>query len=101
MLPYEDIKNRIKKQLEYKFVWQVDTTETEINVDKIVLGLALINIKDKPGEGLILPCWYISYKEVREIVDQNENINTNTYEDTLVLNAIDGSVIEPRVTLTS
>lgn len=98
LLPFADIKDRIKKQLEYKYTGIVDDNETNINVENIAMGLALINEKDKPGEGLLLPCWYIFYKEVAELNYDNGTNHTEIYEDALVLNAIDGSVIEPRLT---
>jgi hypothetical protein len=98
LLSFEDIKNRIKKQLEYKYIWKDDNRATNINVENITMGLALINVKDKPGEGLLLPCWYIFYNEATELRNQNGTKSTKISEDALVLNAVDGSVIEPRLT---
>lgn len=95
LMPFEELKDRIKKQLEYKYSWLNDNISCiNINVNRIVLGATLINIKDHPDEGLLVPSWFIIY-------DEKNSIQTDefVYTDALVLNAIDGSIIEPRVTL--
>lgn len=96
ILPCEEIQDRIRKQLEYKFVWiENNDTRLTVNENRIALGAALTNVKDEPDVGLLVPCWYILYDQVFDIEGSEE---TSTEKDALVLNAIDGSVIEPRVT---
>ncbi len=90
LLSFEDIKQRIAQQIRYKHMWIGDEQGAvmSINVDRVVLGLAMISAKDNLEEGLLVPAWYALYDTV---------LDGNDYEDALVLNAIDGSVIEPRL----
>lgn len=92
LLPYKDIQQRIRKQLIYNNIWVADTKDFEmnINVNKIILGIALIGTKDNIDTGMLVPAWYILY---------NESVPEMDYEkkNALVLNAIDGSIIEPRL----
>lgn len=96
ILPYEKILDRIKQQLKYKFSWIDDYEDGKVSVkvQRIVLGTALIDIKDNPNEGLLVPCWYVLYEENVEL--ENGQLN-DPENDALVINAIDGSVIEPRL----
>ena len=98
LLSFEEIQERIRRQLEYRFVWMDNEPDllTSVDANRIVLGTALINIKDKPNEGLLVPCWYVLFEiETKYTASDEPYIE----KDAIVLNAIDGSVIEPRVTL--
>lgn len=90
LLPFDDVKQRMRKQLKYKYAWtaNIEDSKMDINVNQIVFGIALIGTKNKPNIGILVPAWYIMYNISFDNIDSN---------DVMVLNAIDGSVIEPRL----
>jgi hypothetical protein len=85
LLPFEDIRHRFVKQLGYKYAWNA---KADISIHNIALGLAMIGVKDRLDEAMLVPSWYVLYAY---------NIGGKDIEDAIVLNAIDGSVIEPRL----
>lgn len=90
LLPFSDVKERILKQLKYNNFWtKKSKAQITINVNRIVIGLALESKKDDTVEGLLAPVWYVIY---------DLKLGSTSQPDALVLNAIDGSVIEPRLT---
>ena len=104
LLPFDQFHQRIKAQLKYKFIWMDEAgyeMKTEVEVTRIVLGLAMISIKDNTEEALLVPAWYVLYDQFDDYGDEDRNSQgySMVYEDALVINAIDGSIIEPRVVL--
>jgi hypothetical protein len=110
IIDFEEIENRICKQLEYLYkpmseTYDGDTTKevVNINVNEISLGAALLGLKDNNKEAYLVPVWYVPYTVKDSIFydDQSGKIVQEDfiYDDALVFNAIDGSVVEPRVAL--
>lgn len=90
ILTFEEVQERIKKQIYYQNGVVSQGMSSSINVNKITLGLSLINKANEPGVGLLVPAWNVFYENETSINDE-----TFTIEGFLVINALDGSVIDP------
>ena len=55
------------------------------------MRLAVINIKDTSGYGMLIPSWWVDY-----VSSYTQNGVENQFNNTTIFNAIDGSYIEPR-----
>ena len=92
LLSFEEIKERAAKQLFYKTGSMLDYCDImQINIDRVVLGGALINKKNEPGVGMLVPAWHLFYTKDGTI---NGAPLSDDNVEVMVLNAIDGSVIE-------
>lgn len=95
LLPFDDILERIKQQLVYNHAYHVESVEeASVVVNGIKLGSSLINVKDHPEVGRLIPSWIVDYDYYEKLVGENEPF---VYHCHVFLNAIDGSYIEPRV----
>lgn len=108
LMPYEDAKqaikdamalgisNMIEKQKEYaaesEVEIEVDTTDTHIVVDKIVLTNVLVPQGDDLDYQLMFPAWLVYYKEVWEFEGKKGEGMLTVF----AVNATDGSVIDLR-----
>ena len=94
LMPLEEISEHAMKQLYYKnadFYQEFD--RVEIAIDKVVLGGSMINKKNDLETGVIVPAWHLFYSAT--IYD--DGLKDGSIEesgDVLVINAIDGSVID-------
>lgn len=92
LLPFDQLLERIKKQLVYQHAYQEEgVTGQMVTVSSITLGLSVINEKDKPGYGMLIPSWTVEYR-----FSYNEDAFDYNFDTETVFNAIDGSYIEPR-----
>jgi hypothetical protein len=66
-LAIDKIMDRIYSQLEYKYAWTAKDCETEykIVVRDIVLGLSVLQVKDRFDSVLLVPTWYIFHTRRR------------------------------------
>jgi hypothetical protein len=94
LLPFDDIKERIKKQIKYGFSHTLEKEQISnqfyLSIDKVVLSNVLIPIKDDLSFQMLSPAWLIYYKSY-------SYIQGDKYEDPLAVfavNAIDGSSID-------
>ena len=93
LLPFDEIVMRAGQQLKYMYSWSESMEEEdapELVIDRIVLGVSAINVKDEPEIGMLVPTWYIKYIDKR---DAGEILP----DEWIAFNAIDGSYIEPRM----
>ena len=94
LLPFDKLIERIKRQLIYQHAFHEDNiTEQAVLIETINLGLSVINIKNKPGYGMLIPSWTVYY-----LFTYNESGVEYSFRCSTVFNAIDGSYIEPRTT---
>lgn len=97
LLDFEDVLDRIKRQLVYNHSYQPDDIlEYSVNVTNIELCSALINVKERLDVGRLIPAWNISYT-FRE--KYNNELPAAIHNCHIFLNAIDGSYIEPRASI--
>ena len=92
LLPFDALLERIEKQMVYQHAFQQDgVTDQAVKINSIALRLAVINIKDKSGYGMLIPSWWVDY-----VSSYTQNGVENQFNNTTIFNAIDGSYIEPR-----
>ena len=92
LLPFSEITSRAKQQLYYQNGANIPTAQqTEIEVYRAALGLALVNRQNAPGHGQLMPAWYFFFHFRQEGSSQWDAEEGSS----LVLNALDGSVIRP------
>ena len=97
LLPFEDIQQALKDQIFYKKSFShmdemFGLSNFEIDVTSAELRMGYIGVKDNDKQALMVPVW------VFETIAGNDNAVLNKHQshpdDTYVLNAIDGGVIE-------
>lgn len=99
LMAFDDILERIKKQLVYNHAYQPESVEEySVTVNEIKLGSSLVNVKDHPDVGILIPSWDVVYDYYERFKGEEE---ATVYHCNTYLNAIDGSYIEPRTTLGS
>ena len=97
LLPFEEILERVEKQLMYRHLpYAAEHAGVELHIHTIRLGTALVNLADTQDTGWSIPAWDICY-DLCEQVDQGQVSDPHV----LTLNALDGSYIEPRITMST
>lgn len=92
LLPFDALLKRIEKQMVYQHAFQQEgITDQAVKINSISLRLSVINIKDKPGYGMLIPSWWVDY-----VSSYKQYGEENHFNNTTIFNAIDGSYIEPR-----
>ncbi len=107
MQSFDEIFERFKKNIFYSSVWAYSgLEEVNINIDKIVFGMIRVPVKDKPGTYYMIPAWQFvgSKTEIRVPLPDDlppelkETADVSDYTESgktfLVLNALDGSIID-------
>jgi hypothetical protein len=83
LLPFEDVQQRIRDIL--TFINFND--EIPVQVTNIDLNMAIVDVKDHPGEAMYVPAWFIYYTQT---FDDPETGEKEQQRLRLGLNAIDG-----------
>ncbi|MBN2879638.1 MAG: hypothetical protein JXN65_08415 [Clostridia bacterium] len=96
MLSFEDIFEQFKKTINYTSVWTTSITEQlDIEITDINFGMVRTPRKDNPKEYYMVPAWQFSgskYTYTSKVAGgMTEEETGKTF---LVLNAIDGSIID-------
>jgi len=105
LLPYDEIVEILKAQVNRVFSWD-DHQDGTLLIDDVQLGLMRIREKNNMESGLLIPVWYFTgafqyadrYAEARLKKGFSEHqAQQQDYNDfpLLVINAIDGSIIDP------
>lgn len=96
LLPFDEILTRIKNQLVYQHAYQDAKVEDySVSVFQINLTSSLVNVKDRPDIGRMIPTWEVVYYfRIKYAEKETEEFKLHT-----LFNAIDGSYIEPRVSI--
>ena len=83
LLPFEDVKQRIRDML--TFINFNDSLPVQVkNID---LNMAIVDVKDHPGEAMYVPAWFIYYTQTFYDIETGEKEQQKLR---LGLNAIDG-----------
>lgn len=98
LLPFSEIKAIMKKML--PIIYRNDSPDensdiiTEMRINRVELGLWRVRIQDKIDQGMLIPVWaFYAYKTER---DPNGMFDeTVSYLPILLINAVDGSIIDP------
>ena len=113
LLPYEEIQEIARKQLQYRFAWKEDedaVEEKRVNIETIKLGMMRVSVPNSINEYMVIPVWdfyghFIEVYPPKMAEELQYNINENgellvprynTYElgtSLFTINAIDGSII--------
>ena len=92
LLPFDALLERIERQMVFQHAFQQEgITDQAVKINSIALRLSVINIKDKPGYGMLIPSWWVDYCS-----SYKQNGIECSFNNTTIFNAIDGSYIEPR-----
>ncbi len=97
LMTFDDVLERIEQQLVYNHAYQEENVEEySVVVHEIKLSSSLVNIKDRPNAGRLIPSWDIVYDFYERFTGEEEPF---VYHCHTYLNALDGSCIEPRAEL--
>lgn len=97
LLPFAEMLERMEKQLMYQHLFEAkdDTAPPIIEVYEIRLCAALVSVPNSQDTGRVIPAWEVLYNLTFPLHDGSIGRSPNiTY-----FNAIDGSYIEPRITM--
>jgi hypothetical protein len=96
MLSFDEIFARFKKCIKFTSVWADDITEKlDINITDIKFGMIRVPKKDNPKIYYMVPAWqFIGSKETFTSRRNGGWREKETGKTFLVLNALDGSVID-------
>ncbi len=89
LMPFSDIQERIRQMIKFMF----ESTGESVTVDSIEMNMALTVAKDNRKEAIYMPAWYIHCVQDEKMMAAKTGMETNQLDLTLVLNAIDGGVI--------
>ena len=89
LMPFSDIQERIRQVVKFIF----ESTGESVTVDSIEMNMALTAAKDNRNEAIYMPAWYIHCTQGEKMMDATTGMETNQSDLTLVLNAVDGGVI--------
>lgn len=100
LLPFDEIKQNFLQQMKSHFIVDNKSTGKIYKVINIKLGMVIIPEKDKPGSFLAVPAWtFFGYSVDPNRKDQtklttSEFMNGSIEKCLMIINAIDGSLIE-------
>ena len=108
LMAFGDIQGRAKDMLQNSFNqlsenYEDEVEHTNVYVNRITLGFARINVKDRFGGYKLVPVWDFYGHWQNELKDTNDipeekldlqEADTYSYHSLLTINAIDGSVID-------
>lgn len=95
LIEFDSIKDKMIAQLKSVYGSQENDQGVglEINISIIELGISLVSFYNHPEAGVYIPTWYITFD--RKWIGEDE---WNPTKSQIMLNAIDGSYIESRIT---
>ncbi len=95
LLPYREMFAIMKKMLPIVYADYEDDLDYAVRINRAELGLWRIRVQDKIDQGMLIPVWAF-YGYVRTYAsDMPEYGEMNSYEPILLINAVDGSIIDP------
>jgi beta-lactamase regulating signal transducer with metallopeptidase domain len=95
LLDFDTIHQRITEQLGYNYAYPAEENGNyEIEVTQICLGISMISMENRMDIGEYLPTWYVTYRY------KPENQGKDDWRtQQIMFSAIDGSYIEPRISV--
>ncbi len=96
IIAFDEMIERLENQLVFQHAYQDESIEEySVIINSINLECSLIDQKEDPESGILIPSWNIGY----QLLYRSAGEAVSTVIDLhLLLNAIDGSYIEPRAT---
>lgn len=97
LLSFEEILDTFERMVGYKYAGLQEDSLTEqsaVTVTRIQLGLVRVIEKNDLGTAYLVPAWTFFGSE---IVDEWSSSGCDGFDPILILNALDGSVIDPKV----
>ncbi len=97
LLPFEEILETFERMVGYKYAGLQEDSLTEksaVTVTRIQLGLVRVIEKNDLGTAYLVPAWTFFGLE---IIDDWSSCGCDGFDPILILNALDGSVIDPKV----
>lgn len=95
LLPYEEILGIFETQINREFIYE-SFKDATLTVEKVQLGLFRIREKNDMEHGLMVPVWfftgYLQYAKDQK-KQSDEGIRFDSLNPLLIINAIDGSII--------
>ncbi len=96
LLDFQEASERAIKQLYYQNALSYNGHEQmKVNIERVVLGGTLINKKNELDKAMIVPAYHLFYQEEFSLTGRTDRFIGNN--GVIVINAIDGSVIETRI----
>lgn len=104
LIPFEDVKERFIQGMKNTYIYPEDpsalehsaTNSTHFDVDRVVLGMSRIKLKDNGGYSLV-PVWDFFGKETTEWINADGEPGTTVTDESsrsfLTINALDGTII--------
>ena len=94
LLPFERLPELFKNAISAQYSWMNEKEENrEITVDRVVLSMARVQVKDNPENWQLVPVWefYGTYTYYHQ--DGTEETVDSYGRSLLIINAIDGSMV--------
>ena len=94
LLPFERLPELFENAISAQYSWMNEEEENrEITVDRVVLSMARVQVKDNPENWQLVPVWefYGTYTYYHQ--DGTEETVDNYGRSLLIINAIDGSMV--------
>ena len=91
LLPFSKIQEIFSSQIGRMFMLQ-----SEVNVTSVQLGLFRIREKNNLESGLLVPAWYFTGAFQPTDAQTNSSSDVIRYDPLLIINAIDGSIIDAK-----
>ncbi|MDE6231752.1 MAG: hypothetical protein K2M60_00180 [Lachnospiraceae bacterium] len=93
MKPFDAVKDTFEKMvIAANAQYELDGINVNIDIDRVVLGYAMISEKDRFDTGLLVPVW--DFIGTKELTPGDGTVMTKDYESVMTINAIDGTVID-------
>lgn len=97
LLPFDEILKTFERMVGYKYAGIQEaelTDDSAVTVTRIQLGLVRVIEKNDLGTAYLVPAWTFFGAE---IIDDWSSSGCDGYDHILIINALDGSVIDPEV----
>ena len=102
LLPYDEIRSRFETHMT-RMLADADKRDATLTVDSASLGLFRIREPNDPDAGLLVPVWFFTgmleysdeQKELHRDHVNSEGIYYDAMNPLLIINAVDGSIIDP------
>jgi hypothetical protein len=88
LLPFEEVQEKVRKLLFFTYAYRYDA----ITVKRVEMKMTMIGIKDRPGEAMYVPAWFI-YSTVSHPWEAGTEEGDTPDTETIVINAVDGGRI--------
>lgn len=97
ILGFNSVLNLAKAQLKRRYAWnEGNSFKRRVNVEKMELGLSNLSVLNEPQYGQLVPTWFVHYTTWEE--DPNQEGQEHRFNEVLAIDAVSGTLVEPRMT---